>query len=72
MFDKCAQLNMHASKPVWAGYVSSLYILCKIYSCVVLYKMFTLLLIKYTYIHIYIHTYIHTYIQTYKHTYIHK
>ncbi len=33
-------------------------ILCRIYSCVVLYKMFTLLLIKYTYIHILLCVYI--------------
>ncbi len=25
MFDKCAHLNLHASKPVCAGCVSSLY-----------------------------------------------
>ncbi len=55
MFDKCAHLNLNASKPMWAGCVSSLYhILHKIYSCVVLYKMSTLLLIKYKYIHTYI------------------
>ncbi len=24
MFDKCTHLNLHASKPVWAGFVSSL------------------------------------------------
>ncbi len=41
----------HASKPVWAGCVSSLYYIIQIYSCVVLFKMFTLLQIKYTYIH---------------------
>ncbi len=25
MFDKCVLFNLHASKPVWAGCVSSLY-----------------------------------------------
>ncbi len=25
MFDKCAHLNLHAGKPVWAGCISSLY-----------------------------------------------
>ncbi len=34
MFDKCAHLNLHASKPVWAGCVSSLYyIIHNIFLC---------------------------------------
>ncbi len=34
MFDKCAQLNLHASKPVWAGCVLSLYyIIQNIFLC---------------------------------------
>ncbi len=46
MFDKCVLFNLHASKPVWAGCVSSLYyIIQNIFLCS----------IKYTYIHTYIH-----------------
>ncbi len=34
MFDKCALLNLHASKPVCAGFVSSLYyIIQNIFFC---------------------------------------
>ncbi len=52
MFDKCAHLNMHARKPVWAGCVSSLYyIIQNIFLCSIIQNVFTFA--NKIYIHIY-------------------
>ncbi len=53
MFDKCVLFNLHASKPVWAGCVSSLYyIIQNIFSCSIIQNVYTFAN------KIYIHTYI--------------
>ncbi len=53
MFDKCVLFNLHASKPVWAGCVSSLYyIIQNIFLCSIIQNVYTFAN------KIYIHTYI--------------
>ncbi len=56
MFDKWVLLNLHASSLCGLDVSHLCIILYKISSCVVLYKMFTLLQIKYTYVHTYKNT----------------
>ncbi len=54
MFDKCVLFNLHASKPLWAGCVSSLYyIIQNIFLCSIIQNVYTFAN------KIFIHTYIH-------------
>ncbi len=53
MFDKCVLFNLHASKHVWAGCVSSLYyIIQNIFLCSIIQNVYTFAN------KIYIHTYV--------------
>ncbi len=61
MFDKCVLFNLHASKPVWAGYVSSLYyIIQNIFLCSIIQTFYTFA----NKIYIHIHTYLNSIVQT--------
>ncbi len=53
MFDKCVLFNLHASKPVWAGCVSSLYyIIQNIFLCSIIQNVYTFANKIYIHIHI--------------------